>query len=448
MKRLSHVALFALGTAVALASVQPPRPGWNLFSSKQDVNLGKEAQAQVERKMPVIHNSEVSRYLTELGQKLSRSKYAGEWPYTFGLVGDKNVNAFSLPGGPIYVNTGSLAETDNEAQLAGVLAHEMSHIALRHATNQASKQNLVRIPAMIAGAVAGGGILGSLAQLGIGLGANSVLLKFSRSAEAEADYNGALIMADAGYNPIELARFFEKLEAKQGKSSTLSQFLSDHPNPGNRVRAIEDEIRQMPRRTYQDDSPQFERIKDLVKHLPARGELRSSFSDGHPQGPPDIRPTSQLREYRTNDFSIRYPENWETFGDAESATVTIAPRDALFQTGDGGVQIGYGAEISYYFPEDAKGGLKRDTQDIVRRLQQQNSGMRLEAERNTVIDGHPAMVTTLSASSPYRDETEVDALVTVERPERVFYFIFIAPKREFDTVGPVFDEMLQSIRFR
>jgi predicted Zn-dependent protease len=214
---------------VSGAQIQAPHPGWNLFSPQQDVQLGREAAQQVEQQQPVIHNSEINGYLTAIGQKLAHTKYAGEYPYTFGLVADKNINAFSLPGGPVYVNTGLIAVADNEAQLAGVLAHEMSHVTLRHATNQASKQNLIQIPAMLAGAMAGHSMLGQLAQVGIGLGANSALLKFSRSAEAQADYNGALMMYEAGYDPREMAHFFEKLEAQGGRQGAFSQFLSDHP---------------------------------------------------------------------------------------------------------------------------------------------------------------------------------------------------------------------------
>jgi predicted Zn-dependent protease len=142
--------------------------------------------------------------------------------------------------------------SDNEAQLAGVMAHEMSHIVLRHGTHQASKAQFIQLPAAIAGAALGDGILGSLGRLGINLGANSVLLKYSRDAEAQADYNGAQIMADVGYNPIEMARFFEKLESK-GNQGEIAQFLSDHPNPGNRVKAVEEEIQYLPRKAYRDD---------------------------------------------------------------------------------------------------------------------------------------------------------------------------------------------------
>jgi hypothetical protein len=444
------ILAFAGLAALASAAIEPPRPGWNLFSPKQDVQLGKEAQSQVERQMHVVHNSEVSRYLSSLGQKLARSRYAGNWPYSFGLVEDKSINAFSLPGGPIYVNTGLIEAADNEAQLAGVLAHEMSHIALRHGTNQASKANLIQIPAMIAGGILGqgGGMLGQLAGLGIGLGANSVLLKFSRGAESQADYNGALIMADAGYNPIEMARFFEKLEAQDGRSGGLAEFLSDHPDPGNRVRAVENEIRQLPQREYRENSGQFPRIKDLVTHLPDQGRLNGSYSDQHPAQPPAVRPSNRFRQYQTDAYSLGYPDNWETFGDASSPAVTIAPRDAIFNNSSGEVTIGYGMMVSYYFPRSGQANLDRDTDSLIRELQNQNTGMAVEGRRRVIVDGLPALLTTMHARSPYQGEREMDALVTVARPQGLFYLVFISPQSEWTAVQGVLEEMLRTVRFQ
>ena len=134
----------------------------------------------------------------------------------------------------MFINTGLLRAVDNEAQLAAVMGHEMSHVILRHGTNQASKANLIQLPAMLAGQIAGtsGGMMGQLAQIGIGIGANSVLLKFSRTAESQADLMGSHIMAEAGYDPVQMAKFFDKLNAEGGKQAP--EFLSDHPNPGNR----------------------------------------------------------------------------------------------------------------------------------------------------------------------------------------------------------------------
>src|SRR6266545_1163719 len=225
------------------------KPGFNMFSKQQDVQLGREASQQVLQQYQVVQNQFLQNYLKRIGERLASTPEAQQsgFPFTFTLLNDKSVNAFALPGGPMFVFTGLLNAVDNEGQLAGVMAHEMSHVILRHGTNQASKANLIQLPAMLAGAVIGNGsMLGQLAQLGIGLGANSVLLKFSRGAESEADLLGSHMMAEGGYNPIEMARFFEKLGAEGGARGP--QFFSDHPNPGNREKAIENEIRSLPQR--------------------------------------------------------------------------------------------------------------------------------------------------------------------------------------------------------
>ena len=235
-----------LASAAAMAAEQRPRelrPGFNLFSKEQDIQLGKEAAEQIAKEYVIVDNPELSRYVENLARKLWTQPEADKYPYSMRVVHDDTINAFALPGGPMFVHTGLIKAAENEAQLAGVLAHEISHVALRHGTNQVSRANLIQLPALLAGALAGsgGGMLGQLAQLGIGLGANSLLLKYSRSAERDADLLGARIMSRAGYNPIEMARFFEKLEAEGGQR--IPQFLSSHPNPGNRVKAVEEEIR-------------------------------------------------------------------------------------------------------------------------------------------------------------------------------------------------------------
>jgi len=165
----------------------------------------------------------------------------------------------------MFINTGLLKAVDNEAQLAGVMGHEMSHVILRHGTNQASKSRLIELPAVLGSQVAGGSLIGQLTQLGIGLGANSVLLKFSRSAESQADLMGSHLMAEAGYNPVEMAHFFEKLNA-QGGGRTI-QFFSDHPNPDNREHAIEQEVQRLPQQDYRFQTGQFQQMKQLVARI-------------------------------------------------------------------------------------------------------------------------------------------------------------------------------------
>jgi predicted Zn-dependent protease len=163
----------------------------------------------------------------------------------------------------MFVNTGLLYKVDNEAQLAVAMAHEMSHVILRHGTTQLSKANLLEIPALLAEAATGSRTLGRMAEAGVVLGLN----KFSRKDEAEADAMGAHLMAEAGWNPAQLGRFFQKLEGSQGPS--FLEFLSDHPDPGNRVRAIEDEVQTLRVRRYGYESGQFVAMKAELRKIPA-----------------------------------------------------------------------------------------------------------------------------------------------------------------------------------
>ena len=244
-----------------------------MFTKPQDVELGKQAAEEIEKKIEILKDKHVNGYIERLGHSLIKLPEADaeDFHYTFKVVSDDNINAFSLPGGPVYVNTGAILMVENEAQLAGVLAHEISHVALRHGTNQVSKTGLIELPALLPTLVAGKH--GKKASQGmakvIGVGAGSVLLKFSRTNESQADTLGTKIIYDAGYDPIELARFFEKLqeEGRRG-NSRLAEFLSDHPNPGNRVKAVEQEVGHFAPRKYMAGTGQFSRIKAMVHPKP------------------------------------------------------------------------------------------------------------------------------------------------------------------------------------
>ncbi len=246
------VALTVLMAAPALTSApvtpQLPNPGTAGMSREDQEKLGLQAVAEVYKQMPVLPDSSpITQYVQWLGKKLEMqipSQYS--WPYQFHVVQQKEINAFALPGGPIFINVGTINAAANEAQLAGVMAHEMSHVYMQHSAKQAPKQELAQVLAALGG-IFGNSTLGALARTGIQLGAGTVLLHYSRSDEAQADSVGAIIMYRSGYNPMELGLFFETL-AKQGGSPP--QFLSDHPNPGNRSAAIGKEIRNWPRQKY------------------------------------------------------------------------------------------------------------------------------------------------------------------------------------------------------
>jgi hypothetical protein len=428
--------------ALARNPGEPPKPGFNLFSKQQDIQLGQEASQQVRQQYQVVQNEFLQGYLRRVGDRLAATPIArqGGFNFNFTLLNVPEVNAFALPGGPMFVYSGLVKTADNESQLAGVMAHEMSHVILRHGTHEATKANFIQLPAMLAGAVVGNGsMLGQLAQLGIGLGANSVLLKFSRTAESEADALGAQMMAQAGYNPIEMARFFEKLQG----SARGPQFLSDHPNPGNRMRAIQDEIRAMPQRSYSAETGDFQRAKQEIDRLPPpakRGNLRSQAT-----APNENPSSSGWQQLRGQYFTVSHPGSWQVFGDRQSSMVTIAPRDGLVQAGNG-TQVGYGAILSYFTPE-GRSDLRSATDDLIHHLHAQNPSMQPTGNpRQVRVDNSSGLVTMMQSNSPYGG-AETDALLTVGRPEGLFYMIFIAPSQNYSQLQSAFEQMLGSIRF-
>lgn len=275
MRRKLRLYLMAAVGAVALSGCaarqpgQPLQPGFNMFSKDQDIQLGRELARQVPQQYPVVQNSFLQQYADRVGGRLAQQPGADAYPYEFTVLNDESINAFALPGGPVFINKGLIEAADNEAQMAGVLAHEIAHVALRHGTSQASKANLIQLPAALASGAIDGGVVGQLAQLGVGLGAQSILLKYSRDAEREADALGARIMAGAGYNPIEMANFFEKLEAQGG--SRAPAFLSSHPDPGNRRGLVQAEIQYIPRGRYGYSTGQFAQAKSTAARIQAPG---------------------------------------------------------------------------------------------------------------------------------------------------------------------------------
>jgi beta-barrel assembly-enhancing protease len=267
---------------IAQQAPELPNPGSTSISRQQQQQLGLKAMGEVYKQMPVLPDSHpLTQYVRELGRKLQAvipSQYS--WPYQFHVVQQKEINAFALPGGPIFINVGTIQMVHNEAELAGVMSHEMSHIYMQHTAKSIPKQEFAQIFAGILGAVLPGSTAGNLARLGIQVGAGTVLLKYSRADEAQADAVGAIIMYKAGYNPRALAAFFETLEGQGGGGGV--QFLSDHPNPGNRQAAISREVENWPAKNYLANSESFASAKQEAASV--RAYTAQEIAQGAKQG--------------------------------------------------------------------------------------------------------------------------------------------------------------------
>src|SRR6476620_592537 len=220
---------------VGQTRITPPS---NKYTPEQDVQLGRQAAAEVRQQLPIMKDDAVTSYIEDIGRRLAAAippeLQHSEFHYTFEGVNVREINAFALPGGPMFVNRGMLEAAHTEGEVAGVMAHEISHVALRHGTAQASKATKYQI-GEIAGAVIGsiiGGTVGSVVAQGTQFGLGAAFLRFGREYERQADIEGAQIMARAGYDPHDMANMFKTIE-KQSKSNG-PEWLSDHPNPGNR----------------------------------------------------------------------------------------------------------------------------------------------------------------------------------------------------------------------
>src|SRR5215212_9524370 len=238
----------------------------NRYTPEQDVQLGREAAAEVREKYPIIQDDKIAHYLAARGQRLVAAAppalNQSVYEYSFTPVNLKEINAFALPGGPMFVQRGMFDAAAEEGEVVGVMAHELSHVLLRHGTANASKaQNpwlqLGQLAGAVGGAVVGGGAGAAIAQ-GSQFGLGTVLLRYSRDYEKQADLLGAQTMARAGYDPRALARMFETIE-RESKSS--------HPNPGNRSQYIVREAEQLEIATAADDRD-FEPVKAAFATLP------------------------------------------------------------------------------------------------------------------------------------------------------------------------------------
>ncbi len=452
MAMFKRAILFFLLTMALMPSAFAQRtrlkPGMNIFSTQQDVEMGLQASQEAAKALPMLNNQRVDDYLNRLGKKLASYAPGEKYPYQFRCVNDSTINAFALPGGFLFINRGVIEMSDSEVELAGVIGHEIAHVALRHGTNQATKQYAAQMPLALLGSLTGSNSLGGLvAQLGSSFAANSILLKYSRDAERQADLMGAQILFDAGYDPRPMMNFFRKME----ESGRGSDFFSTHPNPDNRIKNIETEIGRLGYASGGGmiDTGEFRGVKRLVRSLPAAPKAVSGGAQ-QPAGTERVqrpsRPSTRLKVYSGEIVSLRHPDNWKPY--EEDNSLTLAPENGLI--GGDNSALAYGVILSTFVPPYREGpsSLKTATDQLIANLQNMNPDMRLSGRQSQVtVAGGRALSTTLTSNSPVGGR-EIDWLVTLERPEGLIYFVFVAPEQEFSSYQKAFQKVLDSARFK
>jgi Zn-dependent protease with chaperone function len=471
---------FMLLAPSARAAADRPTPGFNLFSIEQDIEIGRQSAVEAEQQLLMLGDRNVDGYLGRIIARLAAQAPGGPYPYTIKAVNAPEINAFALPGGPMYVNRGLFEAARSESELAGVLAHEMSHVALRHGTHQVSKAYLGQAGLGILGGLLGknGENASQIVNAVGGLGLNVAFLKFGRDDEYQADRLGAEIMAGAGYNPVAMADFFGLLRSEQGRDpGKLERFLSDHPPSADRESRIRDQAGSLTLASSRDVGG-FDRMRAaLQKGAPAPGSAQPAEVGRDPQtGLFEVRvaqPSSRFQnfEQRNGFFSIDYPDNWQTYAASSGFAVSMAPAGGVVDTGDGRQAMLYGVIVNHYAPfegdtarrqgsqrqsyapfEDTQqwsGSLADATDDLVRTLIRSNSYLRAQegGARREEIDGEPSFSVALSGRSPETGQTERVTLVTRAMPDgHVIYALCIVPGTGYGSTADTFSRMLRTLR--
>jgi predicted Zn-dependent protease len=268
----------------------------NWYSVEGQINMGRQYAQQVDSSSKLIKDPVITEYINRLGQNLVRNSDS-KVPFTIKVIDSDEINAFALPGGFFYVNSGLILAADNEAELAGVMSHEIAHVAACHIARGNTRGTLAQL-ASIPLIMVGGGI-GLAAQEAAGPALMATMTKFSRGFEAEADYLGLQYMYKSGYDPQAFTAFFEKIQAQEKKKpGTLAKAFDTHPQTPDRVEKSQEEIEKLlpPLPTYKVNTSEFDEVKSRLGKIENRRKL-----DDRKQGEPELRRASAPTDGDTPD---------------------------------------------------------------------------------------------------------------------------------------------------
>jgi Zn-dependent protease with chaperone function len=461
-KNITVMLVLLAVTLAPMASMAQTRISMpkNKYKAQDDIKLGRKAATEAEKQYPVLNDTQSTRYVEEVGRRLVASIppefQHPEFTYTFKIVNARDINAFALPGGPMYVNRGMIEAAKNEGEMAGVMAHEISHVALRHGTAQQTKLNNPLNQILGIGAILGGAVVGG--QAGAQLGsvfAAGYFLRYSREYETQADTLGAQIMARAGYDPNDLANMFKTIERESGGSGG-PDWLNSHPNPANRYKNIENEARML--HISGDpikNTPGFEQTKRRLGSMPRARSMAEIEKSGQVNGgtatstSPTMTgayknsvelPSRSFRIYNSSSFlQMSVPSNWKELSDNDG--VFFAPEGAYGKDG-----ITHGALLG--LSSTSSRDLNTATNEYITGLLQGNSYLHKQGNSaSTIMAGRSALVTRLYGVSPVTNRTEQVTIYTnLASDGRLFFFAAVSPQSESANYDRAFNTMRASIK--
>jgi hypothetical protein len=448
--------LLSLGVIGAQTVITPPA---NRYGVSEDVEIGRQAAAQVTRQLPILGDRDVTSPIVSIGRRLVDAippeLRHPEFRYSFDVINVREINAFALPGGPMYINRGMIQAARNEGEVAGVMAHELSHVALRHGTAQATKATKYQIGEMagaVLGAIIGGRVGGAVSQ-GTQFGLSTAFLRFSREYERQADLLGSHIMARAGYDPRDMASMFKTIEKAGGAGGP--EWLSDHPDPGNRAAAITHEAQFLQVQNRTDDQGAFADVQARLRRMapaPTTKEATRVVPAGASPSPPAARPglgpveapSSDYTAYAEgNLFRVSVPSNWREL--RGNNTVTFAP-DGAYGTANGQGFLTHGMEIGLVGTETLN--VRTATDEFIAALAGSNPRLSRPSRYDTVsIAGGQGLHTILSNVSDATGQQErIEVFTTLVGDGGLFYALGVAPRDGFSTYQATFRRVVGSIQ--
>ncbi|HET7218484.1 MAG TPA: M48 family metallopeptidase [Vicinamibacterales bacterium] len=459
------VALFTLASALPIAQtkITPPK---NRYTPEQDVEIGREAAQEVRKEYPVIADSALATYLDRLGKRLVAAAPPElnnpVFEYSFTPVNLKDINAFALPGGPMFVNRGMFEAASGEGEVVGVMAHELSHVLLRHGTANATKAQgfqFGQLAGAIAGAVVGGG-WGQVISEGSSFGLGTWLLKYSREYEKQADLLGVQIMARAGYDPRDLGRMFETIQKKGGNGAP--QWLSSHPDPGNRSAYIAKEASTLQIARSESRPADFQQARTAFNALPPAKTMAELARKGGPSntgsgreepapsvgrvGDPVPPPSTQYRTVQGGRlFQVEVPSNWQAI--SSNNAVKYVPPNGYGATQGGGTVFTHGVELGV--ARASSRSLAEATNTLLSAFAQNNPELRRSGEpREIRMAQRAGLAVPLVNRSELGGTERIGIYTTFLADGNLFYYATIVPDREADQYRPVFDRIGRSISLK
>lgn len=493
MYRQRFAFVLALTLVAGLADAQTNvKPGFNLFSAEQDVQIGQESAVAAEQQLPILNDAQVNQYVNEIGMRLARNAGGPQFPYRFRVVNASDINAFALPGGFIYINRGVLDQAKNEGEVAGVIAHEISHTALRHGTHQASKAYLAQAGISILGGLLGGkvgeGTANIINAVG-GFGLNALFLKYSRDLETQADVRGAQILAASGYTPADMVSFFQTLEKVDSAKKTT--FMSDHPAPPDRIARIRKEAQSL--KVSQSPTQNVAQLRSIQARMrsggnaPTMQQIAQGTSNTTSRTGAEARqrkqqrrrqqqqqqtitveaPATSFKSYTSRNglFRVGFPSNWQVF-DQGGTGVTVAPPGGIGNA-NGEQVVVYGAIVSHYDPAGTQGGglglrpmssgsgsygnitIEDATQELLSAIQQGSPHLKLVSNRGQRVRmaNGTALAVAMRGVDPTTGINERVTLVTRQLADtHLVYLLFITPERDAANYSNVLNQMVSSMQ--